>query len=153
MVTKTLDTSSADQFEYLQLNGQKMYLVTIGTEQYNSQTYTYNDVKMLWSEQYGQYAVLVIENENFEIDKTKFALISNQAADAVTYDKDVNNSGDTDANDAQFIWNMYNAKYTDFNTVTMEQFLSADLNNDKVANSLDALVIINFVLGKAETNS
>lgn len=151
-VTKTLDTSSADQFEYLQLNGQKMYLVTIGTEQYNSQTYTYNDVKMLWSEQYGQYAVLVIENENFEIDKTKFALI-NQAAAAVTYDKDVNDSDDTDANDAQFIWNMYNAKYTDFNTVTMEQFLSADLNNDKVANSLDALVIINFVLGKAETNS
>ena len=152
VVTKTLDTSSAKQFEYLQVNGQKMYLVTIGTEQYIGQTYTYNNVNMLWSEQYGQYAVLVIEDENFAFDSNKFALI-NQAAEAVTYDKNVNDSDDTDANDAQFIWNMYNAKYTDFNTVTMEQFLSADLNNEKVADSLDALVIINFVLGKAETNS
>ena len=158
-VEKVLNTESAEQFEYLQLNDQKMYLITIGAEDVTNDeytyTYTYQDkvMDMLWSDKYNAYAILIIADENFEVDRAKFALKDN-AAVAVDYSSyDINDSNDTDANDAQLIWNMYNAKYADFDTIKMEQFLSADLNDERGVNAGDALVIINEVLKFTETNS
>jgi hypothetical protein len=52
-----------------------------------------------------------------------------------------------DANDAQLVYNMYNAMYSAFTEqVTMEKFLCADVNGDAVINVNDATAIINMLL-------
>lgn len=52
-----------------------------------------------------------------------------------------------DASDAQLIWNMYNAVYSDFDTVSVAKFLEADVNADKTVNVNDAAAVINKILG------
>lgn len=54
---------------------------------------------------------------------------------------DVNYTGTADINDAQLVYNIYNAKYDSFDVVEMKMFLSADINDDKQVNSLDASAI------------
>ena len=59
----------------------------------------------------------------------------------------VNLTGTIDVNDAQLVWNMYNAKYEDFNTVSIRKFLEADLNGDHKLTVLDAAAVITKMLG------
>ena len=60
---------------------------------------------------------------------------------------DVNKSGKVDANDAQFVFNMYNAVYNSItDTVTVEKYLRADVNGDGIVSILDAAAIINKIL-------
>ena len=54
---------------------------------------------------------------------------------------DVNYTGTADINDAQLVYNIYNAKYDSFDVVEMKMFLSADINGDKQVNALDASAI------------
>ena len=67
------------------------------------------------------------------------------------YDYNVNLSqGGVDTNDAQLVWNMYNASYDNaqvFNdAVLMKKFLLADTNQDLVLNVLDSGAIVNHIL-------
>ena len=59
---------------------------------------------------------------------------------------DVNMSGLVDANDAQLVYNMYNAVYPDFTEVSMEKFLRADVNSDRKVDVTDSDAIINFII-------
>lgn len=54
---------------------------------------------------------------------------------------DVNYTGTADINDAQLVYNIYNAKYDSFDVVEMKMFLSADINGDKVVNVQDASAV------------
>ena len=54
---------------------------------------------------------------------------------------DVNYTGVADINDAQLVYNIYNAKYDSFDVVEMKMFLSADINGDKVVNVQDASAV------------
>ena len=56
----------------------------------------------------------------------------------LAYNYDVNGTGTVDINDVQLIYNMYNAMYDNFDMATMEKFLNADVNNDRMVNVLDA---------------
>lgn len=47
-----------------------------------------------------------------------------------------------DINDAQLVYDIYNGTYFDFTKVSMEKFLLADVNCDKMVNSADAVVIV-----------
>ena len=59
-----------------------------------------------------------------------------------------------DANDAQLVWNMYQPNmYKDFTDVTMDKYLSADVNKDSVVDVKDARWIINAVLGNSNETS
>ena len=103
---------------------------------------------MFWSEKYKAYAYLVISNT--ELTKAEAAKKVTQASAAKTelaYDGDVNLTGTVDVNDAQLVWNMYNAKYEDFNTVSMRKFLEADLNGDHELTTADAAAVISKLLG------
>ena len=51
-------------------------------------------------------------------------------------------------NDAQLVWNMYNAEYkadTDFQTVNRLKYLSADMNGDKTVSVLDDTAIVDII--------
>ena len=58
---------------------------------------------------------------------------------------DVNGTGLVDINDAQLVYNIYNAKYDSFDTTTMKMFLAADMNSDKAVSSLDAAAVVTSI--------
>ena len=70
--------------------------------------------------------------------------IKESSSDRVTlaYDGDVNGTDKLDINDAQLVYNMYNAMYEDFDTVYVKKFLEADMNGDGTVNVSDAAAVV-----------
>ena len=94
----------------------------------------------------GAYAYLVISDKTLDEVKAeaeKAGQITEVDGTAQTFNVngDVNYTGLVDINDAQLVYNIYNAKYDSFDVVEMKMFLSADINGDKQVNSLDASAI------------
>lgn len=135
-------------YEYVKLNGKAIYLVTASGTVADGKVMAYDGSAMFWSEKYKAYAYLVISNT--ELTKAEAAKKVAQASatkTSIAYDGDVNLTGKIDVNDAQLVWNMYNAKYADFSTVSMRKFLEADLNGDRKLTVLDAAAVITKMLG------
>lgn len=64
----------------------------------------------------------------------------------------VNGSPSTDINDAQLVYDMYNALYGSFtDTVTMQKYLQADLSGDNKLDVQDTVAIVNHLLGNDAT--
>jgi len=72
--------------------------------------------------------------------KNHITLVTGEAK-SYKSNNDVNYTGTADINDAQLVYNIYNAKYDSFDVVEMKMFLSADINGDKQVNALDASAI------------
>lgn len=156
-VTFTVEVS-----EYMTLNNGKMYLVTVkGVE--DGKVAKYCGQNMFWSAQtlttgengeetigYGAYAWLVISNEGLEAVKTAASENVTTAEGTsnltVDYSGDVNGTDKIDVNDAQLVYNMYNAYYGDFTTVSMQKFLDADVNSDKIVNVTDAAAVVTAII-------
>ena len=141
-------TAEVHVYEYVKLNGKNIYLVTASSSVADGKVMAYDGSAMFWSDKYQAYAYLVISGT--ELTKTEAAKKVTQASAAktsITYDGDVNLTGKIDVNDAQLVWNMYNAKYADFSTVSMRKFLEADLNGDHKLTILDAAAVITKMLG------
>ena len=66
----------------------------------------------------------------------------------VGYDGDVNGTNITDVNDAQYVYGIYNKKYTIDITKPdeMQQLLRADVNGDGFVDVEDAAAVIKLVL-------
>ena len=145
----TEPTITVNAAEYAKLkNGQSIFLITATCEGLaEGKTLTYDGTTtMYWSDKYNAYAWLVISNEGLEkvtaAAKTAVKAIDDEKT-AITYDGDVNLTNSVDINDAQLVWNMYNAEYSAFDeTVTMLKFLKADMNGDKTLNTNDAAAIV-----------
>ena len=162
-VTKTLNVSSAAVTKYVQLNGARMWLITInanGINQIAGKTYTYNGTDMVWAENYNAYALLVVvANQDDEADKpdvtTGFDLKTVAEITTVNSNMNVNMADENtiDAADAQLVWNMYSTVYSGFTSdVTIEKFFRADVTNDKKVDTDDAAAIIKSILGITESN-
>ena len=109
----------------------------------------YDGSAMFWSEKYKAYAYLVISDT--EVTKAEAAKKVSQTSASkteITYDGDVNATKTIDVNDAQLVYNMYNAKYTSFDNCSMEKFLRADVNGSKDLTVADAAAIVNIILTK-----
>ena len=157
IVAKALRTESALADEYKQLNGTKLYLVTIeklAGYDYTNKAYFYNGNQMFWSAEYNAYAFLVavapVEGQYTAPSAASdmFTLNTITAEKVVDYSGNVNCSSKKDANDAQLIYNIYNATaYTGFTEdLTVEKFLRADVNHDGVISVLDAQAVIASIL-------
>lgn len=141
-------TAEVNVYEYVKLNGKAIYLVTASGTVADGKVMAYDGSAMFWSEKYKAYAYLVISNtELTKAEAAKKVSQSTATKTSIAYDGDVNMTGTIDVNDAQLVWNMYNAKYTDFNTVSMRKFLEADLNGDRKLTVLDAAAVITKMLG------
>lgn len=144
-VTKEVKTT-VEVSEYITLNGKAMYLVTAAGAFPEGQVPKYDGMSMFYSEKYNAYAYLVISADGLEAVKTeaaaKVTLAEGTAAGNVDYTGDVNGTTRVDVNDAQLTYDMYNAKYEAFDTVSMQKFLNADMNGDKTVNVTDAAAII-----------
>ena len=95
----------------------------------------------------GAYAYLVISDKTLDEVKAEAEAdgkITEVDATAQTFktDGDVNGTGLVDINDAQLVYNIYNAKYDSFDTTTMAMFLAADVNNSKTVDVKDAAAVV-----------
>ena len=76
--------------------------------------------------------------------------IGDDARVMVSYGGDVNGSGVIDINDAQLVYDMYNAHYASFSDVAMYKFLCADIADDTpegstLLNVSDAVAVISKI--------
>jgi len=153
-IQKSLDIAgiSVSDTPYLKLQGTNMWLVQCTTEAEEGETLAFDGGRMFWSEKYnegkGAYCYLVIADSlNAEEAKSKVSIVSD-AKLSVDYGMDVNITGKVDANDAQLVYDMYNAAYNEFSeSVSMEKFLRADVNGDRKITVEDAAAIIYGILG------
>lgn len=135
--------------EYVKLNNQSIFLVTASGDVADGQVLAYSGSQMYWSEKYNAYAWLVISADTLDTVKTA-AESAITAVDGtkvtIAYNGDVNLTDSVDINDAQLVWNMYNAKYEDFTSVNIRKFLEADMNGDKTLDTKDAAAIVGIIL-------
>lgn len=136
--------------EYLRVDQQSMYLITATGDVGDGKVLAYSDNsnQMYWSEKYSAYAWLVISDKALDAVKTEAAAavkVVDGTKIEIKYDGDVNRTNAADINDAQLVWNMYNAQYSDFNTVNIRKFLEADMNGDKTVSVLDATAIVDII--------
>lgn len=143
-VTKSADITVAVS-EYLKLSGKNVYLVTVTGTAGEGKAFAYDGAVMFTSERYGAAAYLVIAENAPTVDAVKAKVtVVTATAEAIAYTGDVNGSGKVDVNDAQLTYDLYNAKYDSFTSVTMLKFLRADVNGDRSVNVTDAAAVINL---------
>ena len=151
-------TITVDVAKYLDLDGQSIFLITATGEVADGKVLAYDRNPMYWSSKYGEsgaYAWLVIADGTKNLDalktEAKDAIAAVDGAKVeIVYDGDVNQTKSVDINDAQLVWNMYNAEYktdTDFQMVNRLKYLSADMNGDKKVDTFDAVAIVNMIVG------
>ena len=139
--------------EYVKANNTQFWLVTVKGTVADGNVLTYNNAPMLWSAKYDAYAYLVIDTTGKTEAQMKTAAEASIGEakgekTSISYGGDVNATGTVDVNDAQLVYNMYNAKYTSFDSCSMEKFLRADMNGDKTLTVNDAAAIVNIILNK-----
>lgn len=146
--------------EYITLDEKTMYLVTLSGTIAEGGVGKYDGQAMFWSEKYDAYAYLVISADGLDAMKTtaaaKVTVAEGKAAGTVDYSGDVNGTGLVDVNDAQLTYDMYNAKYGDFETVSMLKFLNADVGGgeggtpDKKLDVQDTAAIVSIIMTQTE---
>lgn len=135
--------------KYLELNDKTMMLVTVKGTPEGGSAFTYDGNTMYKVEGYGtdRYAWLVIVDKGQTLTQEEAAAkVAISAADnvvTITRGFDVNRTGKVDVNDAQLVYDMYNGTYRDFNQVSVEKFLRADVNATKAVDHTDAVAIVN----------
>lgn len=140
-------------YEYVKLDGKTIFLVTVTGTVDSTKALKYGTDNMFWSAKYndgkGAYAFLVISDKTMDDVKADAAAKIKDGSETPTvidYGGDINKTGLIDINDAQFVWNMYNAKYSEFSTTSsMESFLRADMNGDHVLNVSDAAAVVDKI--------
>ena len=132
---------------YLTLGGgQNLYLILNTVDQTDGMIYRYGDTAMFWSDAYGAYCTLILASSAPKIDDILLTLDDGITV-AVDDSMDVNMSGKLDANDAQFVYNMYNNMYSGITTdVTIEKYLRADVNGSKTVTTEDAAAVVNKIM-------
>ncbi len=137
-VTKSLP-GEAEVTEYIKLDGTSMYLIQYKTTKLNGQVYTCQGKPMFWSSKYNAYCCLMID---ITMPDVAFG-VEKKTTTEIDYSCDVNMTGKVDANDAQLVYNIYNASYSTFTeNVTIEKFLRADVDGNRTVNTADAAKII-----------
>lgn len=144
-ITKTLKTNNISISKYLTLNGTSLWLIVNDVDKIDGMIYCYNDTAMFWSDKYSAYCTVVVSYEKPIVSADNLSLI-NGSVTAVAYEMDINKSDKMDANDAQFVYNMYNGMYSGITEeITAEKYLRADVNGDGAVNTQDAAAIINKI--------
>ena len=154
-VEKTVSTQGVKVQKYVKLeNQQSVWLVTVEADPGANNVYTYGGERMFKTTKYGTngtYAYLVIAPTlSVEDAAAQLSITAGEAAGMVSYGGDVNGSGVIDINDAQLVYDMYNAHYSDFTTVSMYKFLCADIADDTpegstLLNVSDAVAVISKI--------
>lgn len=149
-ITKTAQLAlTVDAAEYVKLiNGSVVWLITAAPEAKLPATKSlyYGDTAMFWSEKYEAYAWLLVDKGTAaDIAATAKSAISvkGNSTVSVSYGGDVNGTGHIDINDAQYVYDLYNAKHS---ALDMEKFLRCDVNGNREVNVEDVRMVVSLLL-------
>lgn len=141
-VTATVPMGGLKVYEFLQLDGKMVYLVTNETDKLEGYCYTYEGNKMYWSQTYNAYCYVVITSEP-ELALGRLDIVTGNAV-ILEGGTDVDLSGETNENDATLVYGMYNASFSELSSgITVAKLILADVNGDKAINVLDSAAILN----------
>lgn len=149
-ITKTAQLAmTVNAAEYVKLiNGNAVWLITAVPETKLPATKSlyYGNAAMFWSEKYEAYAWLLADKgTTADIAATAKSAISvkGNSTVSVSYGGDVNGTGRIDINDAQYIYDLYNAKHS---ALDMEKFLRCDVNSNREVNVEDVRMVVSLLL-------
>lgn len=149
-ITKTAQLAmTVNAAEYVKLiKGSVVWLITAAPEAKLPATKSlyFGDTAMFWSEKYGAYAWLLVgKGTAADIAATAKSAISvkGNSTVSVSYGGDVNGTGHTDINDAQYVYDLYNAKHS---ALDMEKFLRCDVNGNREVNVEDVRMVVSLLL-------
>lgn len=149
-ITKTAQLAmTVNAAEYVKLiKGSVVWLITAAPEAKLPATKSlyFGDTAMFWSEKYEAYAWLLVDKGTAaDIAATAKSAISvkGNSTVSVSYGGDVNGTGHTDINDAQYVYDLYNAKHS---ALDMEKFLRCDVNGDHSVNVEDVRMVVSLLL-------
>lgn len=149
-ITKTAQLAmTVNAAEYVKLiNGNAVWLITAVPETKLPATKSlyYGDTAMFWSEKYEAYAWLLVDKgAAADIAATAKSVISvkGNSTVSVSYGGDVNGTGHIDINDAQYVYDLYNAKHS---ALDMEKFLRCDVNGNREVNVEDVRMVVSLLL-------
>ena len=149
-ITKTAQLAmTVNAAEYVKLiNGNAVWLITAVPETKLPATKSlyYGDTAMFWSEKYEAYAWLLVgKGTAADIAAAAKSAISvkGNSTVSVSYGVDVNGTGRIDINDAQYIYDLYNAKHS---ALDMEKFLRCDVNGNREVNVEDVRMVVSLLL-------
>lgn len=149
-ITKTAQLAmTVNAAEYVKLiNGNAVWLITAVPETKLPATKPlyYGDTAMFWSEKYEAYAWLLVDKGTAAgIAATAKSVISvkGNSTVSVSYGGDVNGTGRIDINDAQYVYDLYNAKHS---ALDMEKFLRCDVNGNREVSVDDVQAVVSLLL-------
>lgn len=149
-ITKTAQLAlTVDAVEYVKYtDGSVVWLITAVPETKLPATKSlyYGDTAMFWSEKYEAYAWLLVDKGTAaDIAATAKSAISvkGNSTVSVSYGGDVNGTGHIDINDAQYVYDLYNAKHS---ALDMEKFLRCDVNGNREVSVDDVQAVVSLLL-------
>ena len=149
-ITKTSQLAlTVDAVEYVKYtDGSVVWLITAVPETKLPATKSlyYGDTAMFWSEKYEAYAWLLVDKGTAAgIAATAKSVISvkGNSTVSVSYGGDVNGTGRIDINDAQYVYDLYNAKHS---ALDMEKFLRCDVNGNREVSVDDVQAVVSLLL-------
>ena len=149
-ITKTAQLAmTVDAAEYVKLiNGNAVWLITAVPETKLPATKSlyYGDTAMFWSEKYEAYAWLLVDKgtaAGIAAAAKSVISVKGNSTVSVSYSGDVNGTGHIDINDAQYIYDLYNAKHS---ALDMEKFLRCDVNGNREVSVDDVQAVVSLLL-------
>lgn len=133
---------------YVNTDGSTIWLITASPDPKPEETKSlyYGDAAMFWSEKYEAYAWLLVDKGTAAgiaaAAKSAISVKGNSTV-SVSYSGDVNGTGHIDINDAQYIYDLYNAKHS---ALDMEKFLRCDVNGNREVNVEDVRMVVSLLL-------
>lgn len=149
-ITKTAQLAlTVNAAEYVKLiNGNAVWLITAvpETELPATKSLYYGDAAMFWSEKYEAYAWLLVDKgtaAGIAAAAKSVISVKGNSTVSVSYSGDVNGTGHIDINDAQYIYDLYNAKHS---ALDMEKFLRCDVNGNREVSVDDVQAVVSLLL-------
>lgn len=133
---------------YVDTDGSTIWLITASPDPKPEETKSlyYGGKPMFWSEKYKSYAWLLLSSKSqdtVKADAEAAITIKENAVTSIEYGGDVNSTGRIDINDAQYIYDLYNAKHS---ALDMEKFLRCDVNGNREVNVEDVRMVVSLLL-------
>lgn len=133
---------------YVNTDGSTIWLITASPDPKPEETKSlyYGGKPMLWSEKYKSYAWLLLSSKSqdtVKADAEAAITIKENAVTSIEYGSDVNGTGHIDINDAQYIYDLYNAKHS---ALDMEKFLRCDVNGNREVSVDDVQAVVSLLL-------
>lgn len=141
---------------YLKLDKQDqsrtMYLILIEGNLDDSKVYTYQEegseeLQMYYSEAYDRWCILTISDGKLNLRDISSRISSRKGKVKVLNPAvyDVNMTDTLDANDAQLVYDMYNKKYDNFDRISIQRFLNADVDGNRKITVKDAAEVFGAI--------